>query len=174
MVLYVGRGSPEKRIHLISAAARACAVKKLPVNFHFAGDTHAFIPESDKPYCILHNEVHNLAELNDLYKKADVLLVTSSREGFPMVIMEAMANAVVPVSTNVGGISTHITSGVNGLLIDERDEEKIVVCIVTELELLLKDKARLKTLSRSAYHYAAEHFKKESFVAAYLEILINN
>ncbi len=173
-VLYVGRGSPEKRIHLISAAARSCAVKKLPIKFHFVGDVQGFIPESDKPYCIQHNEVHEVAKLNELYMDGDVLLVTSSREGFPMVIMEAMARAVVPVSTNVGGISTHITSGVNGLLIDERDEEKIVLWIVTELELLLKDKEGLKTLSRSAYHYAAEHFTKENFVAAYREILIYN
>lgn len=173
-VLYVGRGSPEKRIHLISAAAKECAVKKLPVKFHFVGDTQGFIPESDKAYCIQHQEVHDVAKLNELYGDADVLLVTSSREGFPMVIMEAMARAVVPVSTNVGGVSTHIISGVNGLLINERDEEKIVLLIVTELELFLKDKERLRALSHSAYQYAAEHFKKENFVSAYREILIKN
>jgi L-malate glycosyltransferase len=173
VVLYVGRGSPEKRIHLISAAAKQCYDKKLPVKFHFVGDVQAFIPEADKPHCILHHEVHEAAKLNQLYSNTDVLLVTSSREGFPMVIMEAMARAVVPLSTNVGGISTHITSGVNGLLLNETDEEKIVLLIVAELELLLKDKERLKTLSNRAYHYAAEHFKKEHFVDAYRELLTN-
>ena len=56
----------------------------------------------------------------------DILLMTSLFEGFPLIIMEAMSKGVVPITTAVDGICDHITSGYNGLLINEIDEEKIV------------------------------------------------
>ena len=40
----------------------------------------------------------------DIYKKLDVLVLTSKNEGTPVVIIEAMASGVPVISTNVGGV----------------------------------------------------------------------
>ncbi|ART77769.1 hypothetical protein B4U37_17800 [Sutcliffiella horikoshii] len=53
----------------------------------------------------------------------DVLLVTSHREVFPMVILEAMAVGTPIVSINRGGINEAIESGKNGYLLDEHSKQ---------------------------------------------------
>ena len=170
-VLYVGRGSSEKRIHLISAAARICASKNLKINFHFVGNVDGFIPELDLPFCKIYNEIIDLQKINNLYKMADILVVSSSREGFPMVIMEAMINGVVPISTNVGGISTHIKTNETGILIDENNEHRIVELIVQNLEYFLNNRIILDSLSLKVYDYAQANFKKDLFFKAYNDLL---
>ncbi len=47
----------------------------------------------------------------------DMLLVTSREEGFPYVILEAMAAGCPVIATDVGGIPDLITSGKTGLLV---------------------------------------------------------
>ena len=170
-VLYVGRGSTEKRIHLISSAARLCKSANMKVNFHFVGNTDGFIPESDLPFCEIYNEIHNKNEIDKLYKMADIILVTSSREGFPMVIMEAMIHGVVPISTNVGGISAHVKQNETGLLIDENNEQLIVELIAKNIEYLAHNRIKLEELSLNAYNYANKNFKKDVFFDSYRKLL---
>ena len=54
-------------------------------------------------------------------------MITSFREGFPMVIPEAMAQGAIPISTNVGGINEHITNFENGVLIDNSVNEDEII-----------------------------------------------
>ncbi|WP_433240128.1 glycosyltransferase [Streptosporangium sp. CA-135522] len=51
-----------------------------------------------------------------LIAAADLLVLGSSHEGLPVVIMEAFAAGVPVVSTDVGGVSDLVTTGWNGLL----------------------------------------------------------
>ncbi len=170
-VLYVGRGSSEKRIHLISQAANICHLKKLNVRFHFVGNVNGFIPEIDLPYCKVYDEIHDVNEINKLYQMADILLITSTREGFPMVIMEAMINGVVPIATNVGGVSNHIKTNETGILIDENNEHSIVELIVQNLEYFLNNRIILDSLSLKVYDYAQANFRKDLFFKAYNNLL---
>ena len=170
-VLYVGRGSTEKRIHLISKVAKLCKHKNLNINFHFVGNVDGFIPEEDLPYCKIYNEIIDLQKINDLYKMADILVVSSSREGFPMVIMEAMIHGVVPIATNVGGISAHVKTNETGVLIDEKDEQTIVELIIQNLEYFLYNRIILDNLSLKVYDYAQANFRKDLFFKAYNNLL---
>jgi glycosyltransferase involved in cell wall biosynthesis len=95
------------------------------------------------------------------------VLITSKREGFPMVIMEAMAYGVVPVSTDVGGINMHIKNGVNGYLVPEEDENIIVDRFVEIISRLDQDRSLLHHLSAKAYSYAKETFSLETFNSKY-------
>ena len=122
-------------------------------------------------FCKIYNEIIDLQKINDLYKMADILVVSSSREGFPMVIMEAMINGVVPIATNVGGISAHIKTNETGVLIDENNEHSIVELIVQNLEYFLNNRITLDNLSLKVYNYAQANFRKDLFCKAYNDLL---
>jgi len=172
-VLFVGRAGEEKRPGLIAEAARLCAKEKVPIRFRFVGDLQGVIPPSLRKYCDFKGVVSDANILASLYQAADVLVLASSREGFPMVIMEAMAHGVVPVSTAVGGIPFHITDGKNGLLIQATDEKDIVTAIVQLLKRLTGNLLELETLSRNAHDYAKAHFNSNDFFVRYRSLLLS-
>ncbi len=173
-VLFAGRGTEEKRVYLISHIARILGEKKVNIEFHFAGDVANAIPKEDLPYCVLHGVISETTEMDKLYAKAHITLITSSREGFPMTIMEAMMAGVVPISTNVGGISEHVQQNKTGILINNTTENEIVAEIVKALEHFEKNREELNSISVSAHEYAIVNLGKEKFVNAYKTLLGNN
>jgi len=171
-VLYVGRGAPEKRVHLVGRVAALARSSGLEADFILVGDLSSLIEAEDLSACTLKGEISDPAELSALYESADVLLLTSSREGFPLVIMEAMARGVVPISTDVGGISDHVKHEINGLLIGGQSEDKIVEAMVSMIARLNQDRSQLEEMSRRAYRYAREHFTPSRFCKAYRALLL--
>lgn len=65
-------------------------------------------------------------ELCDYYNAADALVLASSREGMPNVILEALACGTPVVATAVGGIPELITSSEAGELMRERTADALV------------------------------------------------
>lgn len=171
-VLYVGRGAEEKRVHLAGRAAAECRKSGIPAEFGFIGDVDDFIEASDRDACILRGEIADTSVLNKFYDEADVVVMTSSREGVPMVIMEAMAHGAVTVSTNVGGIPDHVKHGVNGLLITASDEAEIVSTLVGYIAQLCEDRSSLKKMSHNAFDYARANFTLSKFCFAYRRLLL--
>lgn len=171
-VLYVGRGSQEKRVHLIGRVAARCCRGGIPAEFIFIGDVGEAVEAECRGYCVLRGELEDKDELNRIYRDSDVLVLASSREGFPMVIMEAMAQGVVPVVTAAGGIPVHIKHEVNGILLPSEDENQIVDRMVETIKKLNADRNLLRDISYAAYTYASEKFGAAKFRAAYRELLI--
>lgn len=170
-VLYVGRGSEEKRVHLVGRAARLCRERGIAACFVLAGELREAVDPADREFCRFAGEVSDAGELEALYQEAHVLVITSSREGFPMTVMEGMANGAVPLCTAVGGIPEHVTHGVNGLLLADGSEDGIVEELVSTIERLANDGELLAGLSQAAFAYAREHFGGENFCAAYRQVI---
>jgi glycosyltransferase involved in cell wall biosynthesis len=172
-VTYVGRGGEEKRVNLIAKLAKKVAASHKNIKFNFVGNVKEGISPDLQEYCIFHNEVSDEKQLQTIYKETHVLIIASTREGFPMVIMEAMMQGGVPVCTNVGGISEHIKNNVNGFLIDSLNEADIIEEFEKRLNYLDTDRNELSKLSESAYNYALTHFSKDDFFKAWFELLNN-
>ena len=170
-VLYVGRDSAEKRLHLIGAVAENCNNQNVPAQFTFVGDINVNIKAVDFPFCKFTGEIDDVSVMRRIYQKSDVLLLTSSREGFPLVIMEAMAYGVVPVTANVGGIAQHVHHNENGLLIESMEEPAIIQEITSAIIRLANDRKWLNKMSVNAMQYAKSHFSKENFNKSYRELL---
>ncbi len=68
-------------------------------------------------------------EMPDLYNAADALLLTSEREGTPMVILEALASGTPVVATPVGGVPDLIRNGENGFLADDESVTRIAAAL---------------------------------------------
>lgn len=119
------------------------------------------------------NQINDKKLLINHYKELHVILITSIYEGFPMVLMEAMAYGVIPVCTNVGGISEHINHGVNGFLIDHNgySDKELVLKFVEVLQKLKTDSSTLERISIACDTYARANFNIETFNQSYQRLL---
>jgi len=173
-ILYVGRNGREKRVYLIGKIARKMRQQNINTDFVLIGDLADAIASDDKELFSFTGIIGNENEMQKIYEASDILLLTSTREGFPMVIMEAMANRVVVITTDVGGISEYISSGENGILIPSKSEEEIVDNFINAIKDLNSYRDRLKKISNNAYNYAKANFDKKHFVKAYRKLLLPN
>jgi glycosyltransferase involved in cell wall biosynthesis len=168
-VAYIGRAGEEKRVNLIAKLAKNMSGKA--IEFHFVGNLKPFIENEFREYCTFHGEITDDQRLNELYNDFNLVLIASSREGFPMVIMEAMIHGAIPISTNVGGIPEHIKNNENGFLIESTDENEIVNDFEKKILYLVDNRQELIRLSNNVFQYAVNTFSKEKFINAYSKLL---
>lgn len=194
-VLFVSRNSFEKRPEIFFEIAKRCYLKKMNASFTIIGDFEN--RDSEIPNLKVVGSIKEKEKMNKYYVDNDILLITSFREGFPMVILEGMAYGVVPVSTNVGEISFFINSeNNNGILIDDetvsryeitpheykkldawypknkleqipQDLENTIEKFVEIIELLISDKETLQNLSTNAYNTVKQEFSREKNIISY-------
>ena len=89
-----------------------------------------------------------------ILKESDVFALLSDYEGLPNTIYEALVLGVPVLATNVGGISTQITDGENGWLV-ENNERKIE----SMLETILMNQERIDALKENLKSYIYDNDK---------------
>lgn len=171
-ILFVGRNSYEKRPGIFFKIAEKCLEKKLAIEFIVIGDFNNL--SSTLSNVKIEGLITNKKTLIQQYTNADLLLITSSREGFPMVILESMAYGVIPISTDVGEINEFINNeNKNGFLItNDPDEEKIIIDFVEKITLLLEDNNLLKEMQSHSYQTIEKNYKTEIFTKSYKSLFI--
>lgn len=85
--------------------------------------------------------------------KADIFLNTTNYDTSPRSLLEAMANGLCVISTNVGGVPYLVTDQVDGLLVPKNDHTQMTTAIVSLLEnpdlaSRLSENARQKVLNQ--------------------------
>ncbi|ARI76306.1 glycosyltransferase family 4 protein [Halobacillus mangrovi] len=122
----LARLSSEKNHRLFVDIAASMKLEK-DVQFYIAGDGPERGPIVEKiKKSGLEERVQLLGEIQEPQKflqSMDVLLLTSEREVFPMVILEAMATGTPVVSINKGGIPEAIVDGETGMLVEDHCAE---------------------------------------------------
>jgi L-malate glycosyltransferase len=171
-VVFIGRGAPQKRVHLVAAIARKMQEANDNIHFSFVGDVENIIETSKYPYCRFYGNVSDTALMEKIYRESDVLILTSASEGLPIVVMTMMAYGKIVISTAVNGIPDYITHMKNGLLISVTGENKIVEQGVDLLRLLIKDPELKTRLGKNNRQIAQEKFSQEVFCRKYREILL--
>jgi glycosyltransferase involved in cell wall biosynthesis len=83
--------------------------------------------------------------VQDYMNQAEVFVLPSLSEGFPVTILEAMACGLPVVATRVGGIPDIIDDDANGYLIDTKNPEQIAEALLK----LLQDKQLRKDISEN-------------------------
>ena len=169
-VLFVGRGTPEKRVHLVAQIAEKAKKENFPLRFILAGDVQKSIPAGLYAYCILLGPITNEKQLQDIYNTSHFLVLTSVYEGFPLAVMEAMAFGVIIISTPVGDIPFHIKENENGFLFDGLDEDSITGNAINILKNI-PDEQHLTKMSATNTSYAKNNFGIEKFNENYRKLL---
>jgi len=96
----------------------------------------------------------------DWYAAADVVVLPSLSEGFPFVVLEALAMARPVVATNVNGVPEVIRDGMHGLLVPPRNPQALQVAIRT----LLHDPCLAACLGKTGQEEVAARFTSEKMV----------
>ncbi|WP_395045075.1 glycosyltransferase family 4 protein [Flavobacterium sp.] len=165
---FVGRWSVEKRPEIFLEIAKKMKLAHPKIQFQMIGTgMKSNIKKINDAGISFLGEVTKKEELLNFYHDLTFLLITSEYEGFPMVMMESMAQGVIPICTNVGGISEHITNDFNGFLIDDENHENIINSFCNQLDKLIKDKSKAFEISKKAFDYAHENFGIEVFNKSY-------
>ena len=86
----------------------------------------------------------------------DVLVHPSYREGFSMVIQQAMAMEIAVVTTNIPGPSEVIEENVSGLLAEAKDSESLS----RAMKRLLQDDVLRNSMAREGYNRAQKLFER--------------
>jgi glycosyltransferase involved in cell wall biosynthesis len=101
---------------------------------------------------------------------ADINVLPTFYEGFPLTILEAMASGLPTVASNVGGIPEAIEDGVSGLLVPPGDHRQLA----NALSLLLSDPARRAQMGQAARRRLLQRYalaqQVRSTEAMYLEM----
>lgn len=85
-------------------------------------------------------------DVRQLLRRSDVFVLSSSWEGQPLSMLEAMAEGVPVVATSVGGVPEIIHSGVNGLLVPPGDPRALSQALLT----CLADPSRARAMGAVA------------------------
>lgn len=173
-IVFVGRNSLEKRPELFFEIANVCYDKNLNIDFFVIGDFKNYLYKIPKNTTLI-GEIFNKSILNQYYINSDLLLITSSREGFPMVVLEAMAHGVIPICTDVGEIPDFINEeNQNGFVIQNNQKvENIISDFVKQIENLEKARNILNELSLNAYQSVKINFGSKQFSESYVKLLKN-
>ena len=172
-VLFVGRGSPQKRVHIIAAIAKKIEQFNLNIHFTFVGDVDKVIPIIEYPFCTFCGIVKDKEQLNNIYNAADMLILTSAYEGLPIVVMDMMARGKIVMSTAVDGIPDYITHLENGLLLFEKAEDQIISEAIDLLQVIINDNDLFKKLQTNSKASAENNFSKKAFNDFYRHTFIS-
>lgn len=88
-----------------------------------------------------------------MFDSHDVLVLPSYAEGLPMTIIEAMANGMPVIASNVGGIPDIVKERINGLLITSGNKNELFSAVMT----YVNDRNMVASHSAAAFETAAAY-----------------
>ncbi|MFZ5999665.1 MAG: glycosyltransferase family 4 protein, partial [Bacteroidota bacterium] len=103
-------------------------------------------------------------ETQPFYARAYLLLVTSTIEGIPGVVMEAAAACTPTVAFSVGGIPELVKQDVNGVLVEPGNEDEFVARVID----LLNDEPKRNSLGANAYQFVKQNHNRDNTVHKFI------
>ncbi|SKB26230.1 Glycosyltransferase involved in cell wall bisynthesis [Parapedobacter luteus] len=173
-IIFVGRDSDEKRPELFFRIAKACSERGIDARFTAVGE-FGRIRQPYMPYVHFAGEIYETDRLVAYYRQAHIIAITSTFEGFPLVLVEAMSQGVVPICTDVGEIPYYISASLEtGYAIDGRQpEDKIIDDFIAKISFLQANPRVWKSYSLHCQKLVDEKFSTERFETAYRNLLLN-
>jgi trehalose synthase len=104
-------------------------------------------------------------EVNAFQRLSQIAIQKSIREGFGLVVSEALWKGTPVVAGNAGGIPLQMADGVGGVLVDG------VEACATAVAGLLKDPDRARELGRTGQERVREHFLLPRLLLNELELM---
>jgi glycosyltransferase involved in cell wall biosynthesis len=168
MILSTGRLLKRKGFHtLIKAVYDA----NLPFEVHIAGDGPfrnklEKMAQGSSTRIVFHGWLDkNSHKLYDLYERAKIYVLASSKENASIALLEAMAAKTVIISTAISGCPE--TIGNAGFLINYGDEKKLRELLLR----LIKKPELIHVYSERAYNRLLDKFLWDKIILKYIKLL---
>ncbi len=168
IILTTGRLLKRKGYHTLIKAVHDV---ELPFEVHIAGDgpyrkSLEGMAKRSKTKIIFHGWVEKGSEkILDLYEKASIFVLPSSKENASISLLEGMAAKTVVITTNVSGCPE--TIGNAGFLINYDDDVRLREILL----VLSKDTAIIKEFSNKAYKRLIDNFSWDKIIPDYIKVL---
>jgi glycosyltransferase involved in cell wall biosynthesis len=171
-LLFVGRVAMQKNVPLLlRSLRRVLDTCSAPVHLDLVGDGEEMpavaklIEELSLGDHVARLGVLTGGDLERVYESADALVLTSTREAFGQVLLEAMTKGLPVVASNIRCVRTIVADGSTGLLadLDERSFAAAIGRLVTEEGLYSKlslgalESARQYSMAATVQAYAAAY-----------------
>ena len=187
-LLTVSRIDPRKGLRVLPAAVAELVKDGYDVSLDLIGPTIGLIGDEERDAIRAAALQLGVAErinllgpvaldrLMAMYRDYDLfVLPTRPGEGIPRVLLEAMANGTPVITTDVSGITSLVTSGENGILI----EDASAAAVAGAVRKLIAEPALRQLLIRGGYATARAHTLERQaaemmrIVAAELPLALN-
>jgi len=145
------RSHPGARLWVLGNGRRRAAIQRLAARLLPPGAV-TFLPGRLDPRALMH--------------RADLLALSSLREGMPNVVLEAMATGLPVVATRVGGLSEVVVPGKTGWLVPPRDPPALAAALS---QVLGDDQVRLD-FGRAGREVVERRFSLRAMVESFQEV----
>jgi glycosyltransferase involved in cell wall biosynthesis len=169
LALLVATLRPEKRPDVFVEAVRRARLREPRVRGAIAGAG----PELARVRSLAANAegavlvLGERGDVPDLIEAADLVCLTSSFEGLPMTVLEAMALARPVLAPRVGGIPDAVGDGRTGRLVPRGDTDAFADALVE----LARDPALLRAMGEAANRGYRERFTLDAMTERYADVL---
>ncbi len=130
-LLIIGTGKDERKLRQIAQEAA--------INVSFLGERN---------------------DVKEILQVIDIFVLASLYEGFPVVVLEAMASGLPIVASRVGGLKEAVLDGKTGFLVEPGSPD----LLADKIETLLKDDNKCKKFGKAGFNRAKEAFPIEKTV----------
>ena len=154
---YVGRVSREKNVPGLLAAAAACP----DIEFRIAG-SYDSMPDliGRSPHNVVWEGHIGPDKLDAFYRNARILVLPSTCfEGFPTVLLEAMAREKPVICSRIGGLPEIVDDGVTGLLVRPGDDQDLT----GRIRQLWNDPQRCRTMGQAGRLKVLERYSSGAY-----------
>ncbi len=119
----------------------------------------------------LKHNVEYLGFVNDIslfFRKIDVLILPSRREGLPRVILEAFSFGIPVIASNVGGIPEIVKENYNGFLFNSENVQQLL----EKIEFLENNPNLILQMSSNCIRTIEEKFLKQHMLERMMRVIL--
>ena len=167
---FIGALDNRKQWHLAAESSRIAWNNNSSIRFMLAGDG----PDREKAVRWFDSNADFASYLGEVRSASetvipglDLLILTSTNEGMPMVILEAFACGIPVIASRVGGIPEIINDGENGFLVDVTADINSIASKILSIANSPELFAQMKQHALKTYR---DRFSVESCGEAYLAL----
>ena len=176
-IAYVGRMDFQKGMERIIGIVESSRDHREVVSFRFVG---ANILENERSGDLrqklegleisIERAVFRSEDLQSILASADVLILPSRWEGAPLIILEAQQAGCIPVATDVGAVGELIEAGVDGILVPDTNDLRVVADFKSAILELAGNPEMRKRMALAAMDRVAKT-RWETSVSPFADIL---
>lgn len=171
-ILFVGRIIKDKGVVEFLKAAREIKQLNKNILFYVVGklgyENHTALKEKEFQEYIDDNTIEYLNHSDnilDVYKKSDIMVLPSYREGMSRALLEAASMSMPLITTDVPGCREIVNNEVNGYLIKVRSIKDLTLKLKKIINLTEKD---LILMGQESRKLIEENFSEELVIKKYL------